>query len=116
MPRMNIKTMHVSRLYESYSLKLKRKNIDTNILNHILCWFTGYKMDTIIMHMNNEMQLEHFFNMAPHMHPKVEHINGSICGVKIETIEDPFMKVMRRLDKLVDLAYKGKSIDVICPK
>lgn len=75
-------------------------------------WLTGYNPDTVRRHIKDKSTLPEFFNQAQ-INPLAKNIKGSICGVKITEIEDPLMKKVRWLDKLVDELYKGKTLEKI---
>ena len=76
-------------------------------------WLTGYGDDDIAAAYIGNYTYGDFFRKMPQLNPKAELIKGSICGVKIEEIEDPLMKQIRYLDKLVDELAKGKAVEKI---
>ena len=78
-------------------------------VDEIISWLTGYDMSNVDINMN----YGDFFDQAPNYNPRAELITGSICGVKVEMIEDPLMKKIRQLDKLVDELAKGKPMEKI---
>ena len=92
-------------IYPLYLNKLKRKSRSKEELDQIIFWMTGYA--------ESELTLEEFFQEAPSINKNLNLVGGNICGVKIEEIEDDFIKKIRQLDKLVDELAKGKDIEKI---
>ena len=82
-------------------------------MNEIITWLTGYSVPQIERAVQNGVSYGDFFRNAPQPNPDRILIEGSICGVKIEAIEDPLMKEIRYLDKLVDELAKGKTMEKI---
>ena len=74
-----------------------------------VAWLTGYDMETV----DQEMTYGAFFGKAPAINPRAALIRGKICGVDVETIEDPLMQKIRWLDKLADELAKGKPMEKI---
>ena len=79
-------------------------------------WLTGYSASQLMDMLDSDITYGDFFRNAPAMNPNREMITGSICGVRVEQIEDPLMRDIRCLDKLVDELAKGKSMDKILRK
>ena len=78
-------------------------------VDEITCWLTGYPdLDDL-----NDKTYGEFIAGAPSWNPRSEYITGKICGVQVETIEDPAMKRVRQLDKLVDELAKGKPMEKV---
>ncbi|EFR31029.1 DUF2200 domain-containing protein [Eremococcus coleocola] len=101
-------------VYPLYVAKLARKNRSQAELDQVIQWLTGYSPAEIAaMKINPELTLESFFDQAPQMNPNRSLITGSICGVKVQKIQDPLVQNVRYLDKLVDNLYKGKSIEKV---
>ena len=109
MPRQSVFDMKVSKVYPLLVAKAEKKNRTKAEVDEVISWLTGYDMSTVDL----EMTYGEFFEHAPCYNPRAELITGSICGVKIETIEDPLMKKVRQLDKLVDELAKGKPMEKI---
>ena len=109
MARQSIFEMKVSRIYPLLVQKAERKGRTKQEVDEVIRWLTGYDMDEVDM----ELSYADFFNHAPAMNPRAEVIRGSVCGVKVEEIEDPLMQKVRWLDKLVDELAKGKTMDAI---
>ena len=109
MPRQSIFDMKVSKVYPLLVAKAERKGRTRSEVDEVTAWLTGYDMSIV----NLDMTYEEFFNNAPAYNPRAEMITGSVCGVKVEAIEDPLMKKIRQLDKLVDELAKGKPLEKI---
>ena len=109
MARQSIYDMKVSKIYPLLVRKAERKGRSKAEVDEIINWLTGYDMNTV----DQEISYAEFFENAPAINPRAQLIRGSICGVKVEEIEDPLMQKIRWLDKLVDELSKGKSMDKI---
>ena len=101
--------MKVSKVYPLLVAKAEKKGRTKAEVDEIISWLTGYDMSDVDL----DMTYGEFFDHAPSYHPRAELITGTICGVKVETIEDPLMKKIRQLDKLVDELAKGKPMEKI---
>ena len=101
--------MPVSRLYPLLLQKVERKGRTKEELDTVIKWLTGYEMDEV----DQSMSYGAFFENAPAMNPKASLIKGKVCGVAVESIEDPLMQKVRWLDKLVDELAKGKPLEKI---
>lgn len=113
MAQHNIYAMKFSKIYPLYVQKAERKNRTQAEVDQIICWLTGYDPAALRRQIKGDCDLETFFANAPEFHPNCTLIKGVICGVRIEEIEDPLMKKIRYLDKLIDELAKGKSMDKI---
>ena len=109
MPKQSVYDMKVSKVYPLLVAKAERKGRTKAEVDEIIRWLTGYDMETI----DPEMTYQAFFENAPAYNPRAELIKGSVCGVKVETIEEPVMKKIRQLDILVDELAKGKPMEKI---
>ena len=109
MARQSVFEMKVSKVYPLLIQKAERKGRSKDEVDQIITWLTGWDMSAVDM----ELSYSEFFNQAPAMNPRAELIRGSICGVKVEEIEDPLMQKIRWLDKLVDELAKGKPMEKI---
>ncbi len=112
----NILKMKLNELYPLYIAKAERKGKAAAEVNEIICWLTGYSADELSTKLNSSDDLEGFLSSAPTPNPNRVLITGSICGVKLAEIEDPIMKELRYLDKLVDELAKGKAMEKILRK
>jgi hypothetical protein len=81
-------------------------------LDEVVTWLTGFDEATLRKHLANRTTFEEFFAEAP-MNPNTSLITGTVCGVRVENVEDPLMQKIRYLDKLVDELAKGKSMDKV---
>ena len=109
MPRTSIFDMPFSKVYEALVNKAVKKGRTKAEVDEITCWLTGY-FD--LKELDNKTYGE-FITEAPSWNTRAELITGKICGVQVETIEDPVMKKVRQLDKLVDELAKGKAMEKI---
>lgn len=82
-------------------------------MDEIIRWLTGYTKEELQKQLENEVTFQVFFAQAPKLNPNRQLITGMICGVRVETIEDPLMQEIRYLDKLIDELAKGKKMDKI---
>lgn len=105
--------MLFSGVYPLYIQKAERKGRSKEEVDTIICWLTGYDKKTLQKQIDTKVNFETFFAEAPQLHPNVSKITGVICGYRIEEIEDPLMKKVRYLDKLVDELAKGKKMEKI---
>lgn len=104
--------MTFSSIYPMYVQKVERKERTEEELKEVLSWLTGYSEKEIVELAKIEVTLEEFFDRAT-LNPARENITGSICGVKIQEIEESLMKEIRYMDKVVDELAKGKKIEKI---
>ena len=105
--------MSFSKIYSLYVQKAERKRRTEEEVIQIICWFTGYSSDDLSNQVNGENDLATFFAQAPALNPNVSLIKGVVCGVRVEEVEDPLMRKIRYLDKLIDELAKGKSMEKI---
>ena len=113
MQKHRIFTTSVASVYPHYVVKATRKGRTQAELDEIICWLTGYSAKALAEHLERRTDFEAFFASAPTMHPNVAKITGVVCGVRIEEIEDPLMRKIRYLDKLVDELAKGRPMQKI---
>ncbi len=93
-----------------YVQKAERENRTKEEVDQIICWLTGYDQTGLRRQIDQQSKLETFFARAPVIHPNSSLIKGVVCGVRVEEVEDPLMRQMRSLDKLIDELAKGKTI------
>lgn len=105
--------MKFSSVYPMYVQKAERKNRTKDEVDQIICWLTGYRQVELQRQIKLESDLETFFAKAPLFNPNASLIKGIVCGVRVEDIEDPLMRKVRYLDKLIDELAKGKALDKI---
>ena len=109
MPRQSVFDIKVSKVYPLLVDKAQKKGRTRAEVDEVTAWLTGYDMETADL----DVTYAEFFHNAPAYNPRSELITGKICGVQVETIEDPLMKKIRQLDKLVDELAKGKPLEKI---
>ena len=104
-----------SELYPNYTFKAERKGRTKAEVDQIITWLTGYSQGQLdaLIEKGNETNLREFFEEAPKLNASRSLIQGVICGVRIEEIEDPLMREIRYLDKLIDELAKGRPMEKI---
>jgi hypothetical protein len=105
--------MSFAGVYPHYVHKVESKGRTKQELDEVLCWLTGYTPQALRGQIQRKCDLETFFNEAPQLNPRAHLITGTICGVRIEEIEDPLMRKIRWMDKLVDELAKGRPMEKI---
>jgi len=116
MSKHRIYTTSVASVYPHYLAKAEKKGRTKAEVDEIIRWLTGYSQDKLEEHLNEQTNFETFFTEAPKLNPARTLVKGVICGVRIEEIEEPTMREIRYLDKLVDELAKGKTMDKILRK
>ena len=105
--------MAFAKVYPLLVQKAERKGRTKAEVDEVIFWLTGYDEASLQSQLDKGVDLSTFYSEAPCMNPKRDLIKGVVCGVRVETIEDPLMKQVRQLDKLVDELAKGKSMEKI---
>ena len=113
MPRHRIYSMSFASVYPHYVAKVERKARTKAELDEIIHWLTGYDADGLERVLDDKTDFETFFAEAPRMNPARDQITGLICGVRVEEVDEPLMREIRYLDKLVDELAKGKKMEKI---
>lgn len=113
MPEHRIFGMPFAKVYPMYVQKAERKNRTKEEVDQVIRWLTGYDQAGLQRQIDQQADFKTFFAQAPAMHPAASLIKGVICGIRAEEIEDPLMKKIRQLDKLVDELAKGKKLEQI---
>ena len=113
MAKHRIYAMSVASVYPHYVAKAEKKGRTKAEVDQVISWLTGYEQDALEAELAARTDFESFFARAPRLNPARALITGTICGVRIETIEDPLMKEVRYLDKLVDELAKGRPMEKI---
>lgn len=108
-----IYTISFARIYPLYITKAENKGRTKEEVDTIIFWLTGHNQKTLAEQLEKQTDLETFFKEAPKLNPLRSLIKGIICGVRVEDIEDPTMREIRYLDKLIDELARGKSIEKI---
>lgn len=116
MTKHKIYTMSVAKVYPHYIAKAEKKGRTKSEVNEIICWLTGYSQEQLEEQLEKQTDFETFFAEAPQLNPARTLIKGVICGVRVEEIEEPTMREIRYLDKLIDELAKGKSMEKILRK
>ena len=116
MTKHRIYTMSVARVYPLYVTKAERKGRTKTEVDEIVRWLTGYSQEELEAQLGKQTDFETFFAEAPRLNPLRDLIKGVVCGIRVEDIEEPTMKEIRYLDKLVDELAKGKAMDKILRK
>ena len=105
-------TTSVASVYPHYLSKVERKGRTRAELDQVIEWLTGFDEQALQEHLQRETTFEEFFDRAT-LNPHADQITGSVCGVKVQEVEDPLMRRIRYLDKLVDELAKGKAMEKI---
>lgn len=105
--------MPFASVYPLYVQKAERKNRTQEEVDNIIYWLTGYNQEGLQQQISQGNDFETFFAQAPAMNPNCSLIKGIVCGVRIEEIEDPLMRKIRYLDKLIDELANGKKMEKI---
>lgn len=113
MPKHRIFSIAFAKVYPMYVEKAERKNRTKEEVDRVIRWLTGYDQAGLQRQIEQENDIETFFAQAPAIHPNSSLIKGVVCGVRVEDIEDPLMRKIRYLDKLIDELAKGKAMDKI---
>jgi len=105
-------TVPVASVYPHYVAKVERKGRSHDEVDQVICWLTGFDEAALRRHLAQETTFEDFFAQA-HLNPQASLITGTVCGVRVESVEDPLMRQIRYLDKLVDELAKGRPLDKV---
>ena len=108
--------MSFAKVYPMLIAKAERKGRSCEEVLEVTAWLTGYTHEEIEALLKSDTTYGDFFRKAPALNPNRKLIKGSICGIKVELIEDPLMQESRYLDKLVDELAKGKAMEKILRK
>lgn len=113
MPRMDVTEMPFAKLYALLVAKAEKKGRTRQEVDQVTSWLTGYTPEQLAAMEQSEISYGEFFRAAPAINPNNSLITGKICGVRVEEIEDPLMRQIRYLDKLVDELAKGRPMEKI---
>lgn len=103
----------VASVYPHYVAKAEKKGRTKAEVDQIIRWLTGYTQAQLTAHLKRKTSFEDFFAKAPRLNPSRALITGVVCGVRVEAIEEPLMRELRYLDKLIDELAKGKAMEKI---
>lgn len=113
MTKHRIYTTSFATVYPLYVAKAERKGRTRAEVDAIIRWLTGYGQAGLEAELDAQTDFETFFANAPAMNPARTSIRGVICGVRVEQVEEPTMREIRYLDKLIDELARGRSMDKI---
>lgn len=113
MARHRIYSISFAIVYPHYVAKAEKKGRTKAEVDRIISWLTGYGQNGLEAQIDARTDFESFFAQAPAMNPARSLITGLICGVRVETVEEPLMREIRYLDKLIDELAKGKAMEKI---
>jgi hypothetical protein len=113
MTKHRIYTTSVASVYPHYVVKAEKKGRTKAEVDEIIRWLTGYTQQGLETQLKNKTDFETFFAQAPQLNPSRALIQGVVCGVKIQDIQEPVMREIRYLDKLIDELAKGKTMEKI---
>ena len=113
MPRTDVTQMSFAKLYPLLINKAVKKGRTREEVDQVTTWLTGYSAEDIARLEQSDTSYGDFFRNAPAMNPNRTLITGKVCGIQVEAIEDPLMREIRYLDKLVDELAKGKPMEQI---
>lgn len=105
-------TTSFASVYPHYVAKVEKKGRTKAELDDVITCLTGFDEAALNDHLTAETTFEDFFDDAS-LHPNASLITGSVCGVKVEDVDDPLMQKVRYLDKLVDELAKGKALEKV---
>ena len=104
--------MAFSKIYPMYVQKAEKKGRTKAEVDEVLCWVTGYSPDQLASQVGRDVDCRGFVEEAP-LNPDRELIKGVVCGVRVEDVEDPIMRELRYMDKVVDELARGKKLEKI---
>lgn len=115
MPKRDVTLMPFASFYPAYVNKVEKKGRTKDELDTVLCWLTGFSQSQLEGHLEAKTDCRSLIDAAP-LNPDRELIKGVVCGVRVEEVEEPYMRELRYMDKLVDELAKGKKMDSILRK
>lgn len=113
MTRHRIYSISVASVYPHYIAKAAKKGRTGDDVDTVICWLTGHSQASLHEALRQGIRFEEFFARAPALNPSRTLITGLICGVRVEDIEEPVMREIRYLDKLIDELAKGRPMEKI---
>lgn len=113
MTKHRIYSMSVASVYPHYISKAEKKGRTKAEVDEVFRWLTGYSQAELEAQLEARTDFETFFAEAPRLNPARSSIKGLICGIRVEDIEEPLMREIRYLDKLIDELAKGKAMEKI---
>ncbi len=116
MKKHRIYTVSFASVYPHYVTKAEKKGRTKTEVDEIICWLTGYSEKEFGAQLEKKTDFETFFSEAPELNPSRNLITGVVCGIRVEDIKEPTMRLIRYLDKLIDELAKGKPMGKILRK
>ncbi len=116
MTKPRIYTMSFAKIYPLLVAKAEKKGRTKSEVDKVIRWLTGYSQKKLEAQIEKQTSYENFFEEAPQLNPSRNSIKGVVCGVRVEDIEEPTMREIRYLDKLIDELAKGKDMEKILRK
>ena len=113
MAKPRIYSVSVASVYPHYVAKAEKKGRTKAEVDEIIRWLTGHNQASLDDQLAKKTNFEDFFAHAPGMNPARSLITGTVCGVRVEAVEEPAMREIRYLDKLIDELAKGKAMEKI---
>jgi len=113
MAKHRIYTTSFASVYPLYVAKAEKKGRTKAEVDQVISWLTGYGPKELEAQLEKQTDFETFFAKAPEMNPSRASIKGVVCGVRVEEIEEPTMREIRHLDKLIDELAKGRTMEKI---
>jgi hypothetical protein len=113
MDKAKVYGMSFAKIYPLYLQKARKKGRTKAEVDEVLCWLTGHKAASLKKAVDADLSLETFFAKAPRFQPKAGLIKGTVCGVRVEEVEDEVMRKIRVMDLLVDELARGKAMEKI---
>ncbi len=113
MTKHRIYSVSVASVYPHNVTKAEKKGRTKAEVDRIICWLTGHSQETLDEELARKTNFEDFFARAPGMNPSRSLITGVVCGIRVEDIEDPLMREIRYLDKLIDELAKKRPMEKI---
>lgn len=113
MAKHRIYSVSVASVYPHYVAKAEKKGRTKAEVDDIICWLTGHSQETLDDQLARKANFEDFFARAPRMNLARSRITGVVCGVRVEEVQEPIMREIRYLDKLIDELAKGKAMEKI---
>lgn len=113
MTKHRIYSMSVASVYPHYVTKAEKKGRAKAEVDEIIRWLTGHTQASLEDELAKKTSFEDFFAQAPEMNPARSLITGTVCGVRVEEVEEPLMREIRYLDKLIDELAKGRPMEKI---
>jgi len=113
MDKARVFAMSFASIYPLYLKKAERKGRKKAEVDEVLFWLTGHTAKSLKQVIDAKIDLETFFAKAPRFHPNASLIKGTVCGVRVEEVEDKLMRKIRYMDKLIDELAQGKAMEKI---